>query len=231
MSRIGNRRILQALASAFGIEGVRKRVPISLNEDQVQVVTPIEAGWANYTPWMVESLVDFPIDGLGGAAWTWVVVGLQTGTGVDSPPADATRLANPDEEVVILGMEVILRYDVAGAAADAFERIDVIIRRSLTPAGTPVQVSTLKPAWTIQSGEEQYSWSYPLWFSDNHEVVGATSEHEMAGYAGPPLWVPAGTTLEVVVSREAAGAYPANTEAHVTAWGIASPRGFRPPGI
>jgi hypothetical protein len=224
MSGIGNRAILRALGKALGMEDI-KQAPQELDTASVKTVALLDPG--------VMGLQQFQLFGaalsLAGATnAVWVPVGPQI---LSSAGFAATNVfsANGESEVVILGMRMRLSYSVAGAAADSGARMALTwLRQRANDAISAVEESTI-PHWVITDGTEQlYNWSHP-YHQGARLVTGELIYDQLV--AMPPIYVPAGSTYAISLTKVIGGAatWPADTSWSCTAFGVACPKGMRPP--
>jgi len=189
--RIGNRALLQAIADALQVEGVR-RAPGQLNTDVVNVVYDIAGG------------------GGGGMPGRRIISGQNTGNSVAgliapdfrvlgdpnvsvSPLKDnvATLPATDTYETRVLALSMFLNFDAAGALAFNGKGVNVYVSLLRQGVAPDAMIVAKNPQWTIATGETQYWW--------------ALDNASWTGYVPPEL------DLWVTIESNDGTAFPANT--------------------
>lgn len=219
--QIGNRGLLKSVADALEMEGIN-RFPAVLNRDQVNVVVCLDPPWSAYETWMS---VGTTIAIAALASVKWVVVGNESGAAIFDP---FRQLDNASKEFVILGYRAVIRYDAGGAAADAGQ-INVFQNDRQQVPGGPVAFHTRFEAGFVDATRLFYGYYYPTQMV--YPQASAGGFNRPAGLQGAPIWVPAGTTFGISMSKLGGAVWPANTTIDVSAFGIKCPIGMRPPGL
>ncbi len=223
LKKIGRRRILQALADALQIEGVSQRAPIVMDTSRLVPTVNLEPGLMAYEAWQSTNLAPIPIAGL--ASMRWVLVGNEAGAVLFDPHR---QLDNANREYVIMGIRILVRYDAAGAAADAGDINSVLHDRQLVPGANLGFQTTAEMGIVDGAVRLFYSYTFPQMLTYPVASGGFTRP---AAVSGTPIWVPAGSVFGMTLSKISGAAWPANTVANISAWGVRGPRGMRLPGM
>jgi len=225
--KIGNRSLMQSLASVLGLEGVR-RGPSTLKQDDLIPVIALDPAMAGYSTWSCRN-DSLEIDEPGSGTFAWRVVGDQAQGFALAIPTEDTHQNTAGEENVILGMYLEIAYDAAGALADNGKEIEIYFRRhSDFVSSNVMRESNWLPAFTVVTSRLRYVWSFPQWSAK--QAITSAPTYQQAGASANPIWVPAGTGIDLVVDRMDGSDFPANTVALLASFGVSCPKGFRPPG-
>lgn len=213
-SEIGNKGLLRRLAAALKILDV-KQFPSRLETDSVKVVAALDLGPNSFAQWQAYQV----IGAAGLFTLSWQLFG---GAGSGNFPTAAND-PDKDNDVVILGMHIAVQLDAAGAAALAGQRVVIVHQRQALGATIGVLTMGIINTQAIAGPQLYYDWSFPFWSS---KPVGASTPY---AFGPESVYVPAGSIYSLVIATSGGGAWPANTDVTVEAFGIKVPKGFRGP--
>jgi len=220
--QIGHRGWLKALADVLQMEGVN-RMPAQLNRDQVQVVVNMDAGWAGYEIWETETVAAIDI-GTGIALVTWPIIGNVSGSAIMDP---YRQIDNAGFEFVIMGLRISIVYTAGGAVTDDGDVISIDFVRQRIPTANVIYESRVRCGTIENGGIPDYGFNFPL--NVDQPYMTATATPRPAALASRPIWVPAGSTLQALISKTDGTNFAVNTTLKVFAWGVKTKKGIRPP--
>lgn len=200
---IQNRGLLQAMADYLNIGGV-KRAPPFLNTDQVQTVFAL----GSLPPRIYSLSKAYPaVASVGGDN-----IHSQDITGAAIYTIDPL-FHNEDYDCELVGLNLQLLYDAAGALADNGKEIELYLSRYQNYGSADQSIVTWLRKWvTVATANQTYVFS----LGSTYSQPGAASleqQHHMASYA-----IPAGDRFSISIFRHATdGDWPANTAVNIQA--------------
>jgi hypothetical protein len=219
--QIGHRGWLKAIADALQMEGVN-RFPAVLNRDQVQVVVNMDAGWADYSIWETQTVAAIGIGGI--ALVTWPIVGNVSGSAIMDP---YRQIENAGHEFVIMGMRISIVYTAGGAVTDDGDVIQIDFVRQGVPSSNVIYESRIRCGTIENGGIPDYGFNFPI--NVDQPYMTATATPRPAAVSSRQIWVPAGSTLQALISKTDGTNFAANTDLKVWAWGVKTKKGIKPP--